>query len=204
MDESLILVDGQDNPVGSAEKVLCHTGDGILHRAFTALLFDDAGRLLLTRRAPNKMLWPGKWDGTVASHPRYGESYVDAARRRLPEELGIDLPLDYAMRFEYHVHDDHRGSENEVCGTLLGISGGQPTRPRAEEITQVKYIGADEMRVSDSMVYCPWMLLALALLPRVSIPRKYNIGQWLSPGTTSALMEMVSDHMGPDQWRLLP
>jgi len=57
-DEYVILVDGNDNPIGTEEKVKCHLPDGKLHRAFTALLFDKNGRLVLTRRAKEKMLWP--------------------------------------------------------------------------------------------------------------------------------------------------
>ncbi len=204
MTEYLILVDRNDNPTGYEEKTRCHQGKGILHRAFTTLLFDDMGRLLLTRRAPSKMLWPDKWDGTVASHPRKDESYVDAARRRLPEELGLDCHLDYSMKFEYHVTDDDRGSENEICGTLLGIIRGQSAKPNVQEITQTKYVSASDMCIADSMLYCPWMLLALALLPRIKVPDTYPIGPWLESGITGLLLEMVSHHMNGDQWRLLP
>ena len=78
MDEFVILVDGNDNPIGKEEKVKCHLPDGKLHRAFTALIFNKDGKLLLTKRSDSKMLWPGDWDGTVASHPREGETYVSS------------------------------------------------------------------------------------------------------------------------------
>ena len=64
-EEYLILVDENDNPIGLEEKVKCHLPNGKLHRAFTALLFDNDGKLVLTRRSPSKMLWPGDWDGTA-------------------------------------------------------------------------------------------------------------------------------------------
>jgi isopentenyl-diphosphate delta-isomerase len=92
-EEYLILVDEKDNPIGTEEKVKCHLPKGILHRAFTALLFDKKGRLVLTRRAKEKMLWPNDWDGTVASHPRESETYVSSGERRMPEELGIECKL---------------------------------------------------------------------------------------------------------------
>ncbi len=75
-DEYVILVDKNDVPIGKEEKVKSHLPNGKLHRAFTALLFDKEGRLVITRRSSSKMLWPGDWDGTVASHPREGETYV--------------------------------------------------------------------------------------------------------------------------------
>ncbi len=120
-EEYLILVDEKDNPIGKEEKVKCHLPNGKLHRAFTALLFDKNGRLVLTRRAKEKMLWPHDWDGTVASHPRESETYVSSGERRMPEELGIQCKLDYLFKFEYHVPYKDVGSENEICGTLIGI-----------------------------------------------------------------------------------
>lgn len=203
MTTNLILVDGDDNPLGFAEKTLCHSGAGVLHRAFTALLFDDSGRLLLTRRSPSKMLWPDKWDGTVASHPVAGESFVSSAERRLPEELGIRLPLEYLFKFEYHVPDGSRGSENEVCGTLVGTLDSQTLSPDQAEITQTRLVSASEIDRNDSMSYCPWMLLALALLPRARVPPKYKVGPWTSPEMTATLLDMASHHLPPDQWRLV-
>lgn len=202
MTEKLILVDGHDNPVGTAEKRLCHTNHGILHRAFTALLFDGEGRLLLTRRSPAKMLWPDKWDGTVASHPREGETFVSAAERRLPEELGIRCSLEYLFKFEYHISDGDRGSENEVCGTLIGMVESK-IGPDPAEIVQTKFISPSQINAAAPLDYCPWMLVALALLARTSIPDSYPIQEWIHPDTTTTLLDMVEGHMRPEDWRLL-
>lgn len=202
MTENLILVDGDDRPVGSAEKVTCHADGGMLHRAFTAVLFDESGRLLLTRRSPAKMLWPGKWDGTVASHPREGESFVSAAERRLPEELGVSCTLEYLFKFEYHVRDGRRGSENEVCGALIGTIGATPD-PDPAEIAQTRFAGPDDIRAPDAMEYCPWMLLALALLPGARVHESYGISGWVAPDTTARLLEMAGRHITQDNWRLV-
>ena len=120
MKEYVILVDGCDNQIGTEEKVRCHLPDGRLHRAFTTLLFDEDGRLALARRSKEKMLWPGDWDGTFASHPREGETYVSSGQRRMPEELGVSAPLEYLHKFEYHVPYRDVGSENEICAALIG------------------------------------------------------------------------------------
>ena len=199
----LILVDGADSPVGRAEKVLCHTGEGKLHRAFTVVLFDGAGRLLLTRRSDAKMLWPGKWDGTVASHPYDGDTFISSAERRLPEELGVRCPLDYLFKFEYHVSDGTRGSENEICGTLIGTISAKPD-PDPAEITETRFVMPDQIDQTAPEIYCPWMLLALALLSRAKIPEGYNIRHWLSPETTDALLRMAQRHMPDDRWRMIP
>lgn len=198
----LILVDGNDAPQGFAEKVLCHTGSGHLHRAFTALLFDDAGRLLLTQRSPTKMLWPNKWDGTVASHPYPGDTFVSSAQRRIPEELGVHCILDYLFKFEYHVFDGDRGSENEMCGTLIGTIHDTPN-PSPSEISKMQFVLPSQIDSAKPQEYCPWMLLALALLPRYTIPEQYDISAWQSPNVASTMMRMTGYHMTDEQWRLV-
>ncbi len=121
MVEHVILVDKNDNPIGIEEKVKCHLPNGKLHRAFTALIFDNEGKLVITKRSTNKMLWPMDWDGTLASHPRESETFVSSAERRMPEEIGISCKFEYLFKFEYHVPYKDVGSENEICGTVLGI-----------------------------------------------------------------------------------
>jgi len=167
--EYLILVDKNDKPIGTEEKGKCHLPIGKLHRAFTILLFNKDGKLLLTRRSQSKMLWPRDWDGTVASHPRQSETYVSSAERRLPEEIGVSCKLEYLFKFEYHVSYKNIGSENEICGTLIGIVK-DPTRIKLvqEEIDAIKWVSFYELLddiKKNPQVYCPWMLLALYFLP---------------------------------------
>ena len=158
-EEFVILVDENDNPIGSEEKVKCHLPNGKLHRAFTALLFDNEGRLVLTRRAKGKMLWPNDWDGTFASHQRESETYVSSGERRMPEELGIDGTLDYLHKFEYHVPYKDVGSENEICGTLIGVIDKSTELKEIEgEIDEIKWISSKELLLelqANPEIYCP-------------------------------------------------
>jgi isopentenyl-diphosphate Delta-isomerase len=209
--EYLILVDKNDNPIGKEEKVKCHLPNGILHRAFTALLFDKNGRLVLTRRAKEKMLWPGDWDGTVASHPRESETYVSSAERRMPEELGIECNLDYLFKFEYHVPYKDVGSENEVCGTLVGIvDESTPFKKIEGEIDEIKWISAEELLSelkSKPEIYCPWMIIALEFLDKSekSMLEKYgNIFKpWMNPEMHKAFQQAIKLHLPDDNWRLV-
>ena len=176
-EEFLILVDKNDNPIGREEKVKCHLPNGILHRAFTALIFDKEGKLVLTKRSSEKMLWPGDWDGTVASHPRESETYVSSGERRMPEELGINCKLDYLFKFEYHVPYKDVGSENEICGTLIGIIEDPSLCKKIEgEIDEVRLITPrelfDELNKNPE-IYCPWMIIALEFLDK-SEPKMRN------------------------------
>src|SRR6056297_3302634 len=120
--QDVIAVDADDTKQGMVNRLDAHTGDGIRHRAFTTLLFDDRGHILLAQRSPDKRLWDTHWDGTVASHPVEGQSQVDAAGERLEEELGV-TPDQYddlrvTDRFEYKRHYEREGLEWEVCAVL--------------------------------------------------------------------------------------
>ncbi|QMU54375.1 MAG: isopentenyl-diphosphate Delta-isomerase [Nitrosopumilus sp.] len=209
--ELVILVDENDNPVGSEEKVKCHLPNGKLHRAFTALLFDDKGRLVITRRAKEKMLWPNDWDGTFASHPREGETYVSSGERRMPEELGISGGLDYLHKFEYHIPYKDVGSENEVCGTLIGIIDESTELKKIDgEIDEIKWISAKELLVeikANPQIYCPWMLIALELLDKSEksmLEKHANIlSTWMNSEVHNVLQEAIRNHLPNDKWRLI-
>jgi len=210
-EELLILVDENDNAIGLEEKIKCHLPNGKLHRAFTALLFDKKGRLVLTKRAPEKMLWPGIWDGTVASHPRKSETYVTSAERRMPEELGISCKLDYLFKFEYHVPYKDIGSENEICGTMIGIIDDSTKFSLIkDEINEVKWVSAQELFLDlkiNPNAYCPWMLIALELLNKSekTMLEKYKfvLSSWINPELQKALYESIRIQLPDNKWRLV-
>src|ERR1700724_859987 len=118
--ESLILVDEADREVGHLDKAQCHQGRGVLHRAFSLLIFNDAGELLIQQRAPSKRLWPLYWSNSCCSHPRRGESMDAATQRRLGEELGINCPLQFLFKFQYQAQFDATASEHELCSVFIG------------------------------------------------------------------------------------
>jgi len=210
-DEFVILVDENDNPIGTEEKVKCHLPNGKLHRAFTALLFDKNGRLVLTRRAKGKMLWPEDWDGTFASHPRESETYESSGERRMPEELGIEGKLDYLHKFEYHVPYKDVGSENEICGTLIGVIDEDTELKEIEgEIDEIKWISAEELISeikTNPKIYCPWMLIALDLLEKsdeTMLKKHANVlSTWMNSKIHEGLTEAIKVHLSEDKWRLV-
>jgi len=210
-EEFLILVDENDNPIGKGEKVKCHLPNGILHRAFTALLFDKDGRLVLTRRAKEKMLWPGDWDGTVASHPRESETYVSSGERRMPEELGIQCKLEYLFKFEYHVPYKDVGSENEICGTLIGIVDDSTHFTQIQgEIDEIKRISSKELLSelrANPKIYCPWMIIALDLLEKSekSMLEKYEniLSTWMNNEMHEEFQRVIKIHLPDNNWRIV-
>lgn len=129
--EQLIAVDADDRAIGTIEKMAAHR-EGVLHRAFSVFVLDDAGRVLLQRRARAKYHSGGLWSNTCCSHPRPGESVLGAAHRRLREEMGFDCPLETVFGFIYRAHLDHGLVEHEYDHVLIGRHAGDPTPDPAE------------------------------------------------------------------------
>ena len=212
MEEYVILVDQNDNPIGKEDKVKCHLPNGKLHRAFTALIFNEEGKLLLTKRSEGKMLWPNEWDGTVASHPRESETYVSSAERRMPEEIGIACKMNYVNKFEYHVPYKDIGSENEICGTLIGtIDSFDESSMIKDEISEIKWINPDELKnelEQNRDVYCPWMVIALYFLAdsNPNTLEKFNslITKWTSDDLKHVYENAIKHYIPDNNWRLVP
>src|SRR5262245_66331917 len=98
--EHVTLVDADDRPLGTMEKLQAHV-EGRLHRAFSVFVFDRAGRLLLQRRSEAKYHSAGLWSNTCCGHPRPDEPLEAAASRRLLEEMGFRAALRPLFRFVY-------------------------------------------------------------------------------------------------------
>ena len=159
--ENLILVDSEDREQGVLSKAACHDGSGVLHRAFSVFLFNDAGELLLQQRAPGKRLWPGYWSNSCCSHPRQGEDMPVATRRRLEQELRVSAELEFVYKFEYQAQFGELGAEHELCWVFLGRSA-EPVRPNGTEIAAVRYLSAaalDAELAAHGDRFTPWFKL---------------------------------------------
>jgi isopentenyl-diphosphate Delta-isomerase len=160
--DALILVDAADQNVGYLSKELCHEGRGVLHRAFSLLIFNDYGELLIQQRAASKRLWPLYWSNSVCSHPRAVESLEAATRRRLSEELGISCPLQYLFKFQYQAQFDATGAEHELCSVFIGRSGDR-IKVNSDEIHDWRWISPGalqrEIAAEGSQRFTPWFML---------------------------------------------
>src|SRR3954454_22196150 len=109
-------------------KPLVHHGETPLHRAFSAYLFDDAGRLLVTRRAEDKATFPGMWTNTVCGHPGPDDDAPGAVARRAGFELGLGVEGIRPALPAYRYRAEFRGVvENEICPVYLGRFTGSPS-----------------------------------------------------------------------------
>jgi isopentenyl-diphosphate Delta-isomerase len=160
--ESLILVDEADREVGHLDKAQCHRGSGVLHRAFSLLIFNDLGELLLQQRAASKPLWPLYWSNSCCSHPRRAETMETAIHRRLYEELGLRCPLHFLFKFQYQAQFDAAGAEQELCSVFIGRASG-PVRINPDEILAWRWISPQnlqaELASADAGRFTPWFVI---------------------------------------------
>ncbi len=135
--EQVILVDTQDNEMGTMEKMKAHEL-GLLHRAFSIFIFNTKGELLLQQRAFDKYHSGGLWTNTCCSHPRPQENIAAAAHRRLQEEMGFDTDINHAFSFIYKVGLDHGLTEHEYDHVFTGIFENEIV-PNKDEIASYCY-----------------------------------------------------------------
>lgn len=163
MADYVILVDENDNPIGTEEKLAAHQNGGKLHRAFSVFVFNDAGEIMLQRRAMKKYHCPGLWTNTCCSHPRPDETSLAAATRRLQEEMGFVCPLQERFTFTYRAEFSNGLTEHEFDHVFVGIYNDVP-QPNPAEAMDWKWISVDEL-IQDIAVhpdtYTAWLKILM-------------------------------------------
>jgi len=183
MAEAVIAVTESDEIIGPISKFVSHNGIGQYHRAFSVLLFDSTGRLLLQRRASHKITFPDVWANTCCSHPLYSEQEKDehnhigvknAAVRKLQQELGIDpsqVPIDkfdFVTKMRYQARQDDDWIEREIDHCLV-IHADVELNINPNEVSEIKWVNQEELEdmlvVEDEKnVIAPWFRCIAARL----------------------------------------
>lgn len=161
--ENLVLVNKKDEGVGLAEKLQCHLGKGILHRAFSVYIFNKQNQLLIQKRSKLKLLWPLYWSNTCCSHPREREEMVSAGQRRLKEEMGFSCPLKIVGKFQYRVAFGGAGSENEVL-TIAAGRYDDKVKIDPKEVADWRWLDLKNLKKEikeDPTNFTPWFKMAL-------------------------------------------
>jgi isopentenyl-diphosphate delta-isomerase len=168
------LVDPSGAPLGSTTVAQAHMAPGLLHRAFSVLLTDPAGRVLLQQRAATKTCFANAWANTCCGHPAPGVAPIPAAVARLRAELGIEAPaLHERGTFIYHTHDPASGRiEHEYDHVLIGTLE-TPIMLTLDpaEVADIQWIEAevlDAQLTEKPGYFAPWLLGVL----RIAMPTR--------------------------------
>lgn len=158
------LVSPDGHAVGTATVEEAHRRPGLLHRAFSVLLVDPDGRVLLQQRAPTKTRFPSRWANSCCGHPGPGQGVVAAARQRLVEELGIrDVDLAEVGTFTYAAVDPATDRvEREYDHVLVGaVPVAVVATPDPAEVCHTRWISTRELRAEMAAElassYAPWL-----------------------------------------------
>ena len=205
MEENCILVDKEDNIIGKDSKVNCHLGEGKLHRAFSVLLFNNSGDLLIQKRAREKITFPSIWANSCCSHPLHIETELDgiygakvAAKRKMEQELGInsqEIDLDdlhYITKMKYKARADEKWIEYEI-DYIFVIKCDVDINPNTIEIEDTKYVNPNELESvfqDEDAKIGPWFRL---------IKENFLDGIWKSLDNLENVSDKKLHHMGECQ-----
>lgn len=171
--DHVVLLNDAHEPVGDVPRTTVHGTRTPLHLAFSLYVFNDRGETLITRRALGKLTWPGVWTNSCCGHPRPGESLPAAIRRRLGDELGLEVGgLECVLPdFAYRATDSSGIEENEVCPVFAGraLHPDAPLFPNPEEVVDWRWVGWDDVTEAarrTPFVFSPWAVRQMAQLGR--------------------------------------
>lgn len=157
MSERFDIVNETDEVVGSALRSEVHGNPSLIHRVAHVLVFSSSGSLYLQLRAQTKDVQPGKWDTSVGGHVDAGETYEEAARREMSEELGIhDAQLERLYRYR-HTNE----VESEMVTTFRTVWDGR-IEPDESEIQEGRFWTREELAAADQTLFTPNFLDELA------------------------------------------
>jgi isopentenyl-diphosphate delta-isomerase len=164
----VVLVDDGGTPIGEADKATVHGPETPLHLAFSCHVSNDAGELLVTRRALTKRTWPGVWTNSFCGHPAPGESLPEAVARRALDELGITL-LDVVVEvpdFRYVAVDAAGVVENEICPVYTARTL-DAVLPDPDEVMEFQWVEPGLLTAAVTgapWAFSPWLTLQLPAL----------------------------------------
>ena len=142
MNEWIYRVDENDKVLGKVSFKEAHSNKEIIHRAAHVFIFNSEGKIVLQKRSKSMVYYPDHWESSASGHVDYGESYLDAARRELNEEIGIETELEKFGKFL--IHDKN---QTEFITLFVGKSDG-PFHPNKEEVDEIKAFSLDKVKVT--------------------------------------------------------
>jgi isopentenyl-diphosphate delta-isomerase len=168
MPEYFDVVDENDIAVDSQPGREC-VNRGLLHRAILVFLINDRREVYLQKRARDVLFYPGHWSASVTGHVSSGETYLEAAKREVKEELGIDCELRELGKFltpKWKIRDM---TEWEFITVFKGSAIDKSRRiTLSHETDEGKFLSPSDFRkwvLTEPGTFTPDTLLALKYLP---------------------------------------
>ena len=161
----VILVNEKDEAIGTMEKMEAHE-KALLHRAFSIFIFNKKGEMLLQKRADKKYHSAGLWTNACCSHPQPDEDIIQAATKRLQEEMGFETPVTKAFDFIYNAPFDNGLTEYEFDHVFIGSYDGV-IQPNADEVSDYCYKSMKDLKESidlNAKNYTEWFKIAFPKL----------------------------------------
>lgn len=150
MPEYLDIVDENGQPTGETiERSIAHQ-KGILHKSVHIWIMNDLGEVILQKRSPSKKINPNKWTSSAAGHMEAGETVLEAAKKEICEEVGLEVTDNHLKKlFSYKsklVGDDyieHEFKEVYLCHVSYQI---EDIKIQEEEVSEVIAIPVAELK----------------------------------------------------------
>jgi isopentenyl-diphosphate delta-isomerase len=157
VEEKVILVDKNDNPIGLMNKLEAHE-KALLHRAFSVFILNDKKELMLQQRAHHKYHSPLLWTNTCCSHQRENETNIQAGTRRLSEEMGFVTELKEMFHFIYKAPFDNGLTEHELDHVMIGYYNDVPVI-NDDEVESWKWMKIEDIKndmITNPDIYTVW------------------------------------------------
>lgn len=170
LSEHVVLVNENNEPIGTMPKSKVHSRETPLHRAFSVFIFHQDRKLLLQQRSKTKITWPLIWSNSCCGHPRPGESTIEAAKRRVKEELGIDIEQIEEMTPYRYKFTFNNIMENEICPILVGITS-KEIKVNSNEINDFIWMDWDKFLAKITKYpdkYSPWCAEEALILSKLN------------------------------------
>lgn len=166
--KEVVLLDESGKIVGRSEKMKAHA-EGLYHLAYSVMIVNFEGDILLQKRAKRKYHSGGKWSNACCSHPDSDalERIVEQAQSRLREEMGFSCPLRRLTEFSYRAEVEDL-IENERDTVLIGTYDGVVS-PNPEEADGYQWISKNELyaRLKQSPEeFSPWFRIMAEMIER--------------------------------------